>query len=103
MSTRWKIKRFSNDELRQKFIDQAVPQAAILGLEVPDADLEWDEEAGHYRYGAIDWDEFNRVVRGDGPCNRQRLAEHKRVHDEGSWVREAVAAYQRKHEEATDA
>lgn len=98
-SMRWKIKRFSNDELRQKFIDQAVPQADILGLDVPDADLEWDEKTQHYRFGAIDWDEFNRVVRGDGPCNRQRLAEHKRAHENGRWVREALAAYHQKHED----
>ncbi len=101
-SMAWKIKRFSNDELRQKFIDQAVPQADILGLEVPDAELAWDEQTQHYRYGAIDWDEFNRVVRGDGPCNRQRLAEHKRVHEAGVWVREAVVAYDRKHQEQSD-
>jgi len=93
----WKIKRFSNDELRQKFIDQAVEQAKILGLEIPDPDLEWDAESGHYRAGAIDWDEFNRVVAGDGPCNRERLATHRRAHQDGVWVREAGAAYAEKH------
>ncbi len=98
-SMTWKIKHFSNDELRQKFIDQAVPQADILGLAVPDADLEWDEKTQHYRFGAIDWDEFNRVIKGDGPCNRQRLAEHKRAHENGRWVREAIAAYDQKHED----
>ncbi len=101
-SMAWKIKRFSNDELRQKFIDQAVPQADILGLEVPDPELAWDEQTQRYRYGAIDWDEFNRVVRGDGPCNRERLAEHKRVHEAGAWVREAVVAYDRKHKDQSD-
>lgn len=95
-SMAWKIKRYSNDELRRKFIDQAVEQAKILGLEVPDPDLEWDEASGHYRTGAIDWDEFNRVVAGDGPCNRERLETHRRVHEDGAWVREAVAAYAEK-------
>ena len=95
-SMAWKIKRYSNDELRQKFIDQAVEQAKVLGLEIPDPDLEWDAETGHYRTGAIDWDEFNRVVAGDGPCNRERLATHRRVHEDGAWVREAVAAYAEK-------
>ena len=95
-SMAWKIKRYSNDDLRQKFIDQAVEQAKILGLVIPDPDLEWDGETGHYRTGAIDWDEFNRVVAGDGPCNRERLATHRRAHDEGAWVREAVAAYAEK-------
>ena len=98
-SMAWKIKRYSNDELRQKFIDQAVEQAKVLGLEIPDPQLEWDEETGHYRSGPIDWDEFNRVVAGDGPCNRERLATHRRAHEEGAWVREAVAAYAEKREQ----
>ncbi len=89
----WKIKRHSNDELRQKFIDQAVPQAEVLGLAIPDPDLAWDEASGHYRIGPIDWDEFQRVVAGDGPCNRQRLAHHRRVREDGAWVREAVEAH----------
>ena len=96
-SMAWKIKRHSNDELRQKFVDQAVPQAQALGLEIPDPDLAWDEAAGHYRIGKIDWDEFHRVIAGDGPCNRQRLAAHQRAHRQGAWVREAVAAYAQKH------
>ena len=95
-SMAWKIKRYSNDELRQQFIDQAVEQAKALGLEIPDPDLEWDDATGHYRTGPIDWDEFNRVVAGDGPCNRERLAAHRRVHEEGAWVREAVAAHAEK-------
>ena len=96
-SMAWKIKRHSNDELRQKFVDQAVPQAQALGLEIPDPDLAWDEATGHYRIGKIDWDEFHRVIVGDGPCNRQRLAAHQRAHRQGAWVREAVAAYAQKH------
>ena len=95
----WKIKRYSNDELRQKFIDQAVPQAEVLGLKIPDEDLEWDAAAGRYRFGAIDWDEFQRVVSGNGPCSRQRLAHHRQVQEDGAWVREAVAAYAAKHGE----
>jgi ring-1,2-phenylacetyl-CoA epoxidase subunit PaaA len=92
-SMAWGIKRFSNDELRQRFVDVTVPQAAHLGLTVPDPDLRWDEESGHYVYGAIDWDEFDRVLRGDGPCNRQRLAHRVAAHQEGAWVREAAAAH----------
>ena len=72
-SMQWKIKRFSNDELRQKFVDFTVPQADYLGLKVPDPDLKWDEAAGRYRFGAIDWNEFNEVLKGHGPCNRERL------------------------------
>ena len=99
-SMAWKIKRYSNDELRQKFIDQAVPQADVLGLEIPDPELRWDAHTGHYRIGPIDWQEFDSVVAGDGPCNRERLATHRRVHEQGAWVRDAVAAYARKHEAA---
>ncbi|MEQ8691049.1 MAG: 1,2-phenylacetyl-CoA epoxidase subunit PaaA [Pseudomonadales bacterium] len=89
----WKIKRQSNDSLRQAFVDQTVAQAELIKLTIPDPDLRWNEERGHYDFGAIDWDEFMRVVSGNGPCNRQRLATHKRAHAEGEWVREAVAAY----------
>ena len=92
-SMAWKIKRHSNDALRQKFVDQAAPQAEALGLKIPDPDLAWDEAAGHYRIGSIDWDEFHLVIAGDGPCNRERLAAHRRVHQEGAWVRKAAAAY----------
>jgi ring-1,2-phenylacetyl-CoA epoxidase subunit PaaA len=95
-SLRWKIKIFSNDELRQRFVDQTVPQAGVLGLKIPDPDLSWNAERGHYDFGEIDWEEFNRVVSGDGPCNRQRLAHHVRVHEEGQWVRDAIAAYESK-------
>ena len=94
----WKIKRYSNDELRQKFIDQAVPQAEVLGLKIPDAELKWDEVDGHYRIGPIDWREFQRVINGDGPCNRQRLAHHRQVHEDGVWVREAIAAHAAKQQ-----
>jgi ring-1,2-phenylacetyl-CoA epoxidase subunit PaaA len=96
-SMRWKIKRFTNDELRQKFIDTTVPQAQYLGLEVPDPELKWDESAQHYRHGAIDWNEFHAVVKGNGPCNRERLEARRSAHTDGEWVREAAAAYAAKH------
>lgn len=92
-SMRWKIKRFSNDELRQKFVDFTIPQADFLGLKVPDPDLKWDEETQHYQFGTIDWSEFQQVLKGNGPCNRERLAARKKAHEEGRWVREAAIAY----------
>jgi ring-1,2-phenylacetyl-CoA epoxidase subunit PaaA len=92
-SMAWKIKLHSNDELRQKFIDQTVPQAEFLGLTIPDADLQWNEARGHYDYGAIDWDDFYNVVRGNGPCNHERLAARNKAWDEGAWFREALQAY----------
>lgn len=92
-SMAWKIKRFSNDELRQKFVDATVPQADFLGLKMPDDDLHLDEETGHYRFGEIKWQEFYDVLAGNGPCNRQRMAIRRRAHDAGAWVREAAAAY----------
>jgi ring-1,2-phenylacetyl-CoA epoxidase subunit PaaA len=95
-SMRWKIKRFSNDELRQKFVDITVPQAKFLGLQVPDPDLAWDEATQHYRFGRIDWSEFNAVLRGNGPCNRERLEARRKAHEDGSWVREAAAAHAEK-------
>jgi len=79
--------------LRQRFIDKTVPQAVYLGLTIPDQKLQWNEAAGHYDTGEINWEEFNRVVQGDGPCNRERMEHHKNVHAEGAWVREAAAAY----------
>lgn len=94
---RWKIKRHTNDELRQKFIDKTVQQAEVIGLTIPDADLKWNEAKGCYDYGRIDWEEFNRVIRGNGPCNKQRLDHHKKVHADGAWVREAAEAYKNKH------
>jgi ring-1,2-phenylacetyl-CoA epoxidase subunit PaaA len=95
-STRWKIKRFSNDELRQKFIDATVPQAQYLGLAIPDPDLTWNEATGHWDYGAIDWLEFQDVLAGNGPCNRDRLAARRKAHEEGAWVRDAAVAYAKK-------
>jgi ring-1,2-phenylacetyl-CoA epoxidase subunit PaaA len=92
-SMRWKIKRFTNDELRQKFVDITVPQANFLGLTVPDSRLAWDDAAEHYRFGEIDWNEFNAVLKGNGPCNRERLEARQRAHDNGRWVREAALAY----------
>jgi ring-1,2-phenylacetyl-CoA epoxidase subunit PaaA len=97
-SMAWKIKRHSNDELRQKFVDMVVPQAEILELTLPDPDLRWNAERGHYEFGTIDWDEFWRVVKGEGPCNRQRMEQRVRAHEDGRWVREAALAYAAKHE-----
>jgi len=95
-SMAWKIKRFTNDELRQRFVDITVPQAEFLGLTVPDPDLKWNEETEHYEFGPINWDEFWRVVKGDGPCNAERLEARRKAHDEGAWVREAALAYAQK-------
>ena len=95
-SMRWKIKLFSNDELRQKFIDQTVPQAEYLGLTIPDPDLKWNAERGHYDFGKIDWDEFYNVIQGNGPCNLDRLRTRVAAHQQGAWVREAAAAYAQK-------
>ncbi|MBV9498184.1 MAG: 1,2-phenylacetyl-CoA epoxidase subunit A [Acidobacteriaceae bacterium] len=95
-SIRWKIKLFSNDELRQKFVDQTVPQAEYLGLKIPDPDLKWNAERGHYDFGKIDWDEFYNVIKGNGPCNRERLRARIAAHEEGSWVRSAAAAHAEK-------
>ncbi len=98
-SIRWKIKRETNDELRQKFIDRTVGQAEYLGLAIPDKDLKWNAERGHYDFGEIDWEEFNNVVAGNGPCNKQRLAHHVKAHDDGRWVREAANAHAKKKAE----
>ncbi|MCZ8186265.1 MAG: 1,2-phenylacetyl-CoA epoxidase subunit A [Beijerinckiaceae bacterium] len=92
----WKIKRFSNDDLRQKFIDATVPQGHFLGLTFPDPDLRFNEATGHWEHGPIDWSEFNRVVRGEGPCNRERLKARQKAHDDGAWVREAALAHAEK-------
>ena len=91
-SMAWNIKRFSNDELRQKFIDLTVPQADLLGLQIPDPELKWSAETGHYEHGPIDWDEFKRVVAGHGPCNKERLDARRKAWDDGAWVREAARA-----------
>ena len=92
-STRWKIKRFSNDELRQKFVDATIPQARHLGLSLPDPALAYDEATGHWSYGEIDWDEFKQVLAGNGPCNRDRIEARRDAHQKGEWVREAAAAH----------
>jgi len=101
-SMKWKIKRQSNDELRQKFVDQTVKQADVIGLEIPDPDLKWNEERGHYDFGEIDWDEFKRSMTGGGPCSRQRVSHHVEAHEEGAWVREAMTAYENKKRRAKD-
>jgi len=95
-SMRWGIKRISNDELRQKFVDATAEQAKVLGVTLPDPELKWNEQRGSYDFGAIDWDEFWRVVGGDGPCNRERLAARVAAWEEGAWVREAALAHERK-------
>jgi ring-1,2-phenylacetyl-CoA epoxidase subunit PaaA len=90
---RWGIKRISNDELRQKFVDATVPQAKVLGVSLPDPDLKWNEARGHYDYGAIDWAEFWQTVNGHGPMNKERLATRVKAHDDGAWVRDAAVAH----------
>jgi len=95
-SMAWKIKRFSNDELRQKFVDATVPQADFLGIRMPDDDLEFDEASGHYKFGEINWQEFYDVLAGNGPCNKQRMRVRRAAEDNGAWVREAAAAYAQK-------
>ncbi|WP_026425796.1 1,2-phenylacetyl-CoA epoxidase subunit PaaA [Actinokineospora inagensis] len=96
----WRIKRHTNDELRQRFVDMSVPQAEKLGVTLPDPDLVWNAERGHHDFGEIDWSEFWRVVKGDGPCNQQRVAHRRRAHEDGAWVRDAAAEYARKKERA---
>ena len=93
---KWKIKRKTNDELRQDFIDKTVAQAELIGLKIPDPDLKWNEERGSYDFGEIDWDEFWSVVNGNGPCNEQRLNHHIKAHEDGEWVRKAAKAYAEK-------
>jgi ring-1,2-phenylacetyl-CoA epoxidase subunit PaaA len=97
-SMAWKIKRFSNDELRQKFVDMTVPQSEVLGLTLPDPDLRWNEQRGHYDFGEIDWSEFFAVLKGNGPCNAQRMEHRVRAHEEGAWVRDAAVAYAAKQQ-----
>jgi ring-1,2-phenylacetyl-CoA epoxidase subunit PaaA len=92
-SLAWKIKRFTNDELRQKFVDITVPQAEILELTIPDPELRFNDATGHYQFGAIDWAEFRDVLGGNGPCNRERIEHRRRAHEDGRWVREAAAAH----------
>jgi ring-1,2-phenylacetyl-CoA epoxidase subunit PaaA len=96
-SARWRIKLFTNDELRQRMVDQTVPQADYLGLTIPDPDLRFNAASGHYEFGAIDWDEFHQVLKGNGPCNRERLATRIQAHEDGRWFRDALAAHADKH------
>ena len=97
-SVKWKIKRKTNDELRQQFVDITVPQAEFLGITIPDPDLKWNEERGHYDFGEIDWDEFWQVVKGNGPCNKERLKARNDAWNNGEWVRDAAVAYAEKKE-----
>lgn len=97
-SMAWKIKRFSNDELRQKFVDNTVPQILQLGLEVPDPDLKLNEETGHYEFGEIDWHEFNEVIAGRGPCNHERIGARRKAWENGKWVRDAAVVYAKKQQ-----
>ena len=101
-SVKWKIKRKTNDELRQQFVDQTVPQAEFLGLTIPDSDLKWNEERGHYDFGDIDWEEFWQVVKGHGPCNKERIEARVKAWEEGEWVRDAAVAYADKKESRTE-
>ncbi|MGB4958051.1 MAG: 1,2-phenylacetyl-CoA epoxidase subunit PaaA [Saprospiraceae bacterium] len=97
-SMQWKIKRFSNDELRQRFVDMTVPQAEILGISIPDPMLKYNDDREHYDFGPIDWEEFWSVVAGNGPCNKERLAARVKAHEDGQWVRDAAQAYAEKHQ-----
>jgi ring-1,2-phenylacetyl-CoA epoxidase subunit PaaA len=92
-SMRWRVKRHTNDDLRQRFVDMTVPQAEALGVTLPDPALRWNTDRGHYDFGPVDWDEFKQVVSGHGPCNAQRIAHRRAAHEQGAWVREAAAAY----------
>src|SRR5207245_8914821 len=95
----WKIKRFSNDELRQRFVDMCVPQASVLGLTIPDPALAWNADRGAHDFTEPDYGELMDVIRGNGPCNRQRMAHRRAAHEDGGWVREAAAAYAAKRRE----
>ena len=99
-SMKWKIKRHSNDDLRQRFIDMTIPQTEILGISVPDKDLKWNEETKHYDFGEIDWDEFFNVIKGNGPCNKERVKARKEAYDTGDWVRQAALAYAEKKQKS---
>ncbi len=94
---RWKVKRFSNDELRQRFIDRTIPQAENIGITIPDPDLKWNEKTKHYDFGEINWEEFFNVINGRGICNHERMQARRDAHNNGSWVREAAETYARKH------
>jgi ring-1,2-phenylacetyl-CoA epoxidase subunit PaaA len=96
MSMKWKIKRFSNDELRQRFVDMCAEQVKLLSMTLPDPDLKWNEARRHYDFGPINWAEFWQVVSGNGPCNKQRLDARRKAWNEGAWVREAAVAHANK-------
>ena len=96
---KWKIKRFTNDELRQRFVDMIAEQVKLLGMTLPDPDLKWNEERKHYDFGEINWEEFWNVVNGNGPCNKQRLDTRRKAWEEGAWVREAAVAHAEKRAE----
>ncbi|MFN5224576.1 MAG: 1,2-phenylacetyl-CoA epoxidase subunit PaaA [Bacteroidota bacterium] len=100
---RWKVKLYSNDHLRQRFIDRTVPQAEAIGLRIPDPDLKWNETTRHYDFGKINWDEFNAVVAGNGPCNHERMSARRKADEEGRWVRDAAREYARKKSMVTAA
>ncbi len=100
-SMQWKVKRNGNDELRQKFVDQSVPQAEYLGITLPDPELKWNEQRGHYDFGEINWDEFFQVIAGNGPCNHERMSARVKAHEDGAWVREAALAYADKQQQRT--
>jgi ring-1,2-phenylacetyl-CoA epoxidase subunit PaaA len=100
-SMRWKIKRYSNDDLRQKFVDVMAEQAAVLGLTIPDPDMHWNADRGHYDFGTIDWKEFDEILRGNGPCNKERLDARNKAWNDGAWVREAATAFAAKRKSAT--
>lgn len=99
LSVKWRIKRFTNDELRQRFVDVTVPQAEYLGLTIPDSQLKWNSDRNHYDFGEIDWEEFWRVVKGNGPCNKQRLDAKRKAFEEGEWVRKAALVHYQKNKE----
>lgn len=101
-SMAWGIKRHTNDELRQRFVDMSVPQAQVLGVTLPDPELRWNEQRGAHDFGAPDWDEFMSVVKGFGPCNAERIANRRRAHNDGEWVREAAAVFAAKHRQSED-
>jgi ring-1,2-phenylacetyl-CoA epoxidase subunit PaaA len=100
---RWRVKRFTNDELRQRFVNLTVPQAEAVNVTLPDPDLKYNEETKNWSFGPIDWAEFQQVIKGNGPCNRERLAARRKAHEDGEWVRVAASAYAVKHAAATDA
>ena len=102
-SAQWRIKLFSNDELRQRMVDQTVPQAEYLGLTIPDPDLKWNEATGRYDFGTINWEEFNNILRGNGPCNRQRLQTRKQAYDDGAWFRDGLQAHAEKRQDGKQA